>query len=240
MSARRLSSVSVFFPAYNESKNLPTLIHRADAYISSLTNAYELIVINDGSTDNSLSVIKKLQTQYSKLRVISHPINLGYGAALRTGFQEAQFDWIFFTDADLQFNIQELERFIPHTTTHDVIIGWRKERAEGKGRALNAYIFKKYIDVLYRLHVRDIDCAFKLMKRSVVQSIQLESVGAFTTSELLYKLKKKKVQFMELSVTHHPRKHGVPTGAKLSVVLRAFWESFSLYVRMKLRSVFDR
>ena len=240
MPSERIQSISIFFPAFNESKNLSTLIKQADEFISPITDKYELIVVNDGSTDDSLKSIKKLQVSYPKLRVISHPINLGYGAALRTGFQEAKYDWIFFTDADLQFDIQELALFLPHTAKHDVIIGWRKERAEGKGRALNAYLFKKYIDLLYRLHVQDIDCAFKLMKRSVVQSVQLESVGAFTTSELLYKLKKKHVRFMELPVSHHPRKHGIPTGAKLNVIFRAIWESFSLYLKIKLRSFTHR
>ncbi len=234
MAKNQLSSLSVFFPAFNEAPNLPELIMQADQVISRVAKNYELIVVDDGSTDNTLILIKKLQHKYPRLRVVVHQKNLGYGAALKTGIGAAQYDWIFFTDADLQFDINDIQRLLPFTQNYQVIIGWRKKRAEGMKRTLNTRLFKLYIDLLYRLHVKDIDCAFKLMKRELVQSIHLQSDGAFTTAELLYKLKKCHVTFKEIPVAHYPRLKGEPTGANLKVILKAVWESLTLYLSIKL------
>ena len=237
MAETKVPSLSVFFPAYNEQPNLETLITKADSTISQVAKNYELIVVNDGSTDHTVETVHELQKRFPHLKLISHAENLGYGAALKTGFATAKFDWIFFTDADLQFDIDEIKLLLPFTPDYQVIIGWRKTRAEGSTRAFNAKLFKMYIDLLYRLHVRDIDCAFKLMKRELIQSIHLESTGAFTTAELLYKLKKKGVRVKEVAVSHYPRFMGNPTGAQLRVILKACWESLTLYLKIKSQSL---
>ncbi len=228
MQEEKLSSLSVFFPAFNEELNLEALIERADAVIVGIAKKYELILINDGSTDRTVSVVKNMQKRFPNLRSISHEDNLGYGAALKTGIASARYDWIFFTDADLQFDISEIRLLLPFTKTHKAIIGWRKNRAEGSHRVFNTKLFKIYIDLLYRLHVRDIDCAFKLFKREIVQAIRLESESAFTNAELLYKLKKRNIRFKEVPVSHYPRSHGNPTGANFRVILKACCESLSL------------
>ncbi|MFZ5376438.1 MAG: glycosyltransferase family 2 protein [Patescibacteria group bacterium] len=234
----KLSSLSVFFPVYNEEANLPTLIGGASEFIPHVAHKYELIIVNDGSCDGSLRVARKLQARYPHLRVISHDKNRGYGAALRSGINAAKYDWTFFTDSDLQFDIKQLATFIPHTKKHQIIIGYRVNRAEGALRSVNARLFKLYVDLLFRLHVRDIDCAFKLMKTKVIQKVELESSGAFTTSELLYKLKKLGLRFQQLPVDHYKRKFGQPTGASPKVIIKAVWDAFFLYVRIKLKSLF--
>ncbi len=233
----QLPSLSVFFPAYNEEKNLQILIEEASSFIPTIAQKFELIIVNDGSTDNSLAIATKLQKKYPSLKIVNHEKNKGYGAALRSGIKAAQYEWTFFTDADLQFNIKQLQHFLPFVSKHDIIIGFRKNRAEGLIRSFNARLFKLYIDILFRLHVKDIDCAFKLMKTSLVQSIPLESSGAFTTSELLYKLKKRGIKFKQIPVDHYKRKYGQPTGASLKVIIKGVWEAFFLYTRIKLRSV---
>ncbi len=235
-----LSSLSVFFPVFNEEKNLVSLIEETDESIKSVAEKYELIIVNDGSNDASLEIATKLAKQFAHLKIVNHEKNLGYGAALKSGITAAQYEWTFFTDADLQFDIQQLKDFLPFVTENEVIIGFRKNRAEGLLRSLNARLFKTYIDVLFRLHVKDIDCAFKLFKTSTVQAIELESSGAFTTSELLYKLKKKGIKFQQVPVDHYKRRYGKPTGAALKVIIKGVWEAFFLYVKIKIKSIFHK
>lgn len=237
MSVTTLPSLSIFFPAYNEEPNLQKLIETTDAVARSLTDTYELLVIDDGSTDGTVELVKKLKRHFPQLSVISHPKNAGYGAALKTGIAASHYEWIFFTDADLQFDVTQLHELVPWTATHQIILGWRESRADGARRAFNAKLFKAYVDMLYRVHVRDIDCAFKLMKREVVQSVPLESSSAFTTSELLYKLKKKGIKFKELPVHHFPRYRGTQTGANFTVILKACWEALRLYTSIKWHSL---
>ena len=229
----KLSSLSVFFPAFNEAKNLPTLVEQTFNLLTDIAQKYEVIIVNDGSVDNTVAVVEKLKASHPQLRLISHPKNLGYGAALRTGINHSQYDWVFFSDADLQFDIKELTEFLPYTADHKVIIGYRISRAEGARRHLNALLLKVFIDLLFRLHVKDIDCAFKLFDRKLVQSIKLTSTGAFISSELLYKLKKKQVIFKQLPVSHYQRRFGNPTGANLKVIIKAGLEMLSLYLSIK-------
>lgn len=237
---KQLTSLSVFFPAFNEAANLPHLLEQANQVVPQLAQEFEYIVVNDGSTDNTIAIVDDLKKQFPNVCIVSHPKNEGYGAALKTGIAAAQYDWIFFTDADLQFDLHDLHSFIPYTEEYNAIIGYRKNRADGSHRKLNAKLFKLYIDLLFRVHVTDIDCAFKLLKRTVVQPIRLESSGAFTTSELLYKLKKQHVRFKELPVSHYPRKYGNPTGANLSVIIKACYEALDLYTHIKLHTWFKR
>jgi len=234
---KKLSSLSVFFPCFNEEKNIPLFIEEALEYFPKVATQFELIIVNDGSSDNSLEVAEELAKKYKQVRVVSHSDNRGYGAALRTGFEAARYDWIFFTDGDLQFRLNQLTDFIPYTKDHHVIIGYRRSRAEGRFRAFNAGLFKLYIDLLFRVGVRDIDCAFKLFHKKTLQSLHLESTGAFTSSEILYKLKKQGEVFIQLPVTHRKRRHGSPTGNNIKVIIKAGIEALSLYIKIKIGSL---
>lgn len=230
----KLTSLSVFFPTFNEEENVSHLLEQALKYIPTFADKYELIIVDDGSEDNTKAIAQSLAEKNNHIRVVSHPENLGYGAALKTGIKAAKYEWVFFTDADLQFNFAELKDFLTFTDSYDAIIGFRKSRAEGFGRARNAYLFKLFINLLFRVHVKDIDCAFKLFKTSLMQSITLDSNGAFISAELLYKLKKNHVKFKQLPVTHYPRLRGNPTGAKLNVIFRAGFDALQLYFSIKL------
>lgn len=229
----KLHSLSVFFPCFNEEKSIPFFVKEAAEVLPKLARKFEVIIVNDGSRDRTLTVAKRMAKQFPFVRVVSHPFNRGYGASLRTGFQEARYDWVFFTDGDLQFSLSQLREFIPFAQNHRAIIGYRKKRAEGFKRVRNAYLYKRFVDALFRLHVIDIDCAFKLFRTELIHSLKLESSGAFISAELLYKLKKKRVKFKQLPVDHFPRKYGSPTGANLKVILKACWESLRLYLHMK-------
>jgi glycosyltransferase involved in cell wall biosynthesis len=229
----RLSSLSVFFPCFNEAANVPLFVAEALKVLPTFAQKFEVIIVDDGSSDGTSQVAKSLAKTDRRIRVIRHRHNQGYGMALRSGFKAAKYDWVFFTDGDLQFRLQELKKFIPETKNHTVIIGYRQHRADGGLRVLNARLFKTYIDVLFRLQVRDVDCAFKLLKTKTIQKLQLESTGAFISAEFLYKLKKQGEAFQQLPVKHLPRLHGQPTGNRPKVVLRAGWEALKLYCHMK-------
>jgi glycosyltransferase involved in cell wall biosynthesis len=233
---KKLRSLSVFLPCYNEEKNIPLLLKELELLLPKIAKKYEVIVIDDGSADATPKVLGRLKKKYSHLTVITHEKNRGYGAALRSGIEAAQFDWIFFTDGDMQFDVNELTTFVPFADQYEVVIGYRKNRAEGALRQFNAWVFKVFIDVLFRLHVKDIDCAFKLMKANKLKSLPLVSTGAFTSSEFLYRLKKKRVKFKQLPVTHYPRKFGTPTGNNIGVIAKAGWEAIGLYLQIKLQA----
>lgn len=230
-----LKSLTVFFPVFNEEENIPLLIDSASRIIPQLALDYELIIIDDGSTDQSLNIAQELTAKKKQWLIIAHPKNLGYGEVLKTGIKAAKKEWLFFTDADLQFNLQELTDFLPYTNQYQAIIGYRVKRAEGFSRSINARLFKTYIDLLFRLHVKDIDCAFKLIKTDLLKNLTLNSGSAFTSSEILYRLKKKKIKFKELPVSHYPRRYGEATGANLKVIIKACYEALMTYLNIKFK-----
>lgn len=234
---KKLKSLSVFFPVYNEEANLELLIEKADRVVSTLANRYELLIINDGSTDDSLKIVRQLAHKYPHLKVISHPQNKGYGEALKTGIKNSHYEWIFWTDGDLQFDLAELANFIKVTDYYQAILGYRKKRAEGLSRSLNANLFKLYIDLLFRLHVKDIDCAFKLIAAKPLKTLELTSGSAFTSAEILYRLKKQNIKFKEIAVQHYPRLYGHPTGANLKVIIKACYEALTTYLNIKFHSL---
>ncbi len=230
---KKLSSLSVFFPCFNEAKNISTLVEQALDFMPTVADKFELIIVNDGSTDQTKQVGQALASEYDQVRIVSHEQNQGYGAALQTGFKESRYEWIFFTDGDLQFDITELKKFIRYTDEYKVVIGHRFKRAEGRIRVFNAHLFKLYIDALFRVHVKDIDCAFKLFKAETIKSLDLFSTGAFISAEFLYKLKKQGVEFKQLPVKHYPRKFGEPTGANPRVIVQGVLDALKLYLKMK-------
>lgn len=230
-----LRSLSVFIPCYNEAFNLPTLISQCAHYLPRFAHRFEVIIVDDGSQDHTQTVLRNLKSRYPFLRSIHHPHNQGYGLALRSGFAAARYQWTFFTDGDNQFSLSELKHFLPFTATYSVIIGYRKNRAEGQLRAINARLFKIFIDLLFRVHVRDIDCAFKLIRSQYLHQITFQSTGATINAELLYKLKKMHLPFKQLPVSHYPRRFGQPTGNQLKVILKAGYEAIKLYLSMKFK-----
>ncbi len=224
-------SLSLFFPAYNEEGNLRDVVGEAVRTVeaSPYVGEYEIIIINDGSRDQTLAIGHELATRYAHVRVVDHGKNRGYGAALKSGFASATMDYVFFTDADRQFDIVELQNLLVHLPTHDVVIGYRAPRRDPFMRLLNARVWNLLNRLLFGLRVRDIDCAFKVFRRDLVQRLRLESRGAMISAETLIRLKRNNVTIKEVPVSHLPRTAGSPTGAKPSVILRAFREMVQLY-----------
>ena len=226
-------SLSVVLPAYNEAENIGRVIANVVEYLSDREICYEIIVVNDGSTDMTQAIVTELAIANSCIRLINHPQNLGYGSALRSGFDQALHEYIFLTDGDGQFEINDLDHFLPYihnaqgNLLSKIVIGYRVKRADMFLRSLNAWLYHLFIQLVLGIKVRDLDCAFKLLPRSVYQAIKpIKSDGALFSAELL--LKMQNLPIIELPVKHLPRKFGVATGANLKVILKMFWECWQL------------
>jgi glycosyltransferase involved in cell wall biosynthesis len=224
-------SLTIFFPAYNEQENLASAVEDAlrVAEDSPYVGDYEIIIINDGSTDATQAIAEGLAAEHRRVRVIEHEQNRGYGAALKTGLAAATKDWIFFTDSDRQFDILELQNLLVHIPNHDAVIAYRAPRRDPFMRLVNAKAWNLLNRLMFGLQVRDIDCAFKLLRREDVQNLRLSSRGAMINAELLIKLARSGVRIKEVPVSHLPRLRGSPTGAKPSVIFRALREMVMLY-----------
>ncbi len=229
-------SLSVFFPAYNEEQNITDSVKQAEAVLQTITPTYEIIVVNDGSRDSTGAIADTLAKNNPHIRVVHHNPNQGYGAAVWSGMQAARYDYVFFTDADLQFDLKEIKKLLAYVPEYQVVIGYRAKRRDPFMRILNAKGWNILNRFLFGLQVKDIDCAFKLFDRRVVANLPLQSRGAMMSAELLIRLQRQGIRFKEVPVTHLPRTAGSPTGAKPSVILRAFRELFQTY-RGELGSV---
>jgi glycosyltransferase involved in cell wall biosynthesis len=188
-------SLSVFFPAYNEEENIENSVREAERVLQVLTNDYEIIVVNDGSKDATGSIADRLAEENQRVKVVHHSPNQGYGAAVWSGMQAATKDYIFFTDADLQFKLEEITCLIEHIDTYDVVIGYRAKRQDPPLRLLNAWGWNLLNRIAFGLTIRDVDSAFKLFKREVVQHVPVISRGAMFSAELMIRLERQGIVF---------------------------------------------
>lgn len=220
---------SFVLPAYNEQENIEEAIKQANTFLKKRFDIYEIIVVDDGSKDDTRNIVKKIASSNRFVKVISHDKNKGYGATVWNGLRQSKGELIFFTDSDLQFDINELDVFIKEIKKSDVVIGYRRRRSEGLPRAFNAMLWRMVAFAFLSIKYKDIDCAFKLFRKNVIASINVGSEGATFSAELLYKLKKSGFRIVEKPVRHFKRKFGTPTGAKMAVILKSFAEIYSFY-----------
>jgi glycosyltransferase involved in cell wall biosynthesis len=236
--SRTSLSVSAVLPAYNEEAIIERTVRHVAGVLQSLANDFEVIVTNDGSRDRTGAILAHLAATAPELhlRVITHATNQGYGAALASGFDAASKDLIFLTDGDKQFDVTELREFLPAMDGQtDLVIGWRRNRADPPLRKLNALGWKLLVNGLFGYTARDVDCAFKLFRRRVWQSLTVYARGATFSAEFLIKARRLGFRAKELPVSHYPRTAGSPTGAHPRVIARAFVE----LVRLRLRLASD-
>lgn len=237
---RQLSSLSVFFPLYNEEESVQILVKNALAVIPQLAKKYEIILVNDGSTDNTLAIAQNISKIHSSVRVVSQK-NMGYGGALKTGFKEAKYQWVFFSDGDLQFDISELERFIQYSKKFDLVIGYRKTRAEGFKRLAIAKLLKIWNLFFFGfpLSIKDADCAFKLIRKKILNNLApLKSNGGLISTEFLLKAILGDYKIKQLPVTHKKRLHGISTGDSAKVIKTAIIETWELLKLFPKRMAF--
>ena len=220
------SSLSVVLPAHNEEEAIATTVHEVIETLSTWMLDFEIIVVDDGSQDDTGAILDTHSATYPCLKVIHHPVNQGYGAALVSGFEAASGDLTFFMDSDGQFDIHDLARFLPLIEEYDAVLGYRIDRQDTWMRKVNAWGWKILVGLVFGIHVRDVDCAFKLYPTSFFREYKLETRGAMINTEILFKFTRAGNTYTQLGVRHLPRHGGRATGAKLSVILRAFRELF--------------
>jgi glycosyltransferase involved in cell wall biosynthesis len=232
----RLARLSWFFPAHNEEANVRELVEEALETLPTLAETFEIIVVNDGSADATGRIADELTAAHPGIvRAVHHPTNLGYGAALRSGFRAARHDHVAFTDGDRQFRVADVGRLIDRLAEPDrpdVVVGYRIKRADPLLRTVYARAYRLANRIFFGLPVRDVDCACKLFRRAALEGLAVESGGAFFSAELLIKLRVAGRSIAEVGVPHYPRTAGSPTGARPSVVVRAVRDFWLLRLRM--------
>jgi len=222
-------SISAVLPAHNEAENIKTTVESCVSYLEKNASDYEVVVVNDGSSDDTKKIVEELSLLNSKVVLVNHEINKGYGSALRSGLDEAKKEFIFFMDSDGQFNIQDLDRLLPLANLDTVVIGYREDRADSFVRSLNAWMYGMYIYLMFGLNVKDMDCAFKVFPTKAYQKTRpIKAGGALFTAEFLIKFKRAGFNFKEVPVRHFPRQFGTQSGANINVILRMFKESWKL------------
>jgi len=209
---RKGKSISFVLPAYNEEENIEDAIRQIVSVASSLDlDEYEVIVVDDGSDDRTGEIIDRLAREDPHIKAFHHPTNLGYADALKTGFKNAKMDLIFYTDSDLQFDITEIKNFLPASEDYDIVCGFRIYRFDPLTRLILAWGYNLLARTIFRLRVRDIDCAFKLFRREVFDVIEIRSKKFFVDTEILAKARYHGFRMTEIGVRHYPRTRGRST-----------------------------
>ncbi|MCU0725451.1 MAG: glycosyltransferase family 2 protein [Planctomycetes bacterium] len=224
----RLSGISCFLPACNEEGNIARTVGEALAVLPAVAHECEVIVVDDGSRDGTAAVAEGLAAGDPRVRVVRHPANRGYGQAVRSGLRAGRLEWLFLTDGDGQFDFADLPRVAALAPGHDAVLGFRRKRRDTFLRRLNGVAWTLLMDLLLRLRVRDVDCAFKLLRREVVAGLPLRSRGAMISAELIARLRRRRARIAEVPVAHRPRLAGTSTGGNPRVILRAFGELLEL------------
>jgi glycosyltransferase involved in cell wall biosynthesis len=227
-----VTSLTVAMPAHNEAANIAQMIDAVRTKVGPLVDDLEIIVCNDGSQDATGDILRQISAQDPRVRLVEHPVNLGYGAAVRDAVWAATKELVFFTDSDLQFDVGELAHFLPRIGEADMVVGYRYARSDPWKRRLFGNGWSWLVNLLFGHTARDIDCAFKLFKRQVIDSFRVESGGAMFSAEFMARTKRAGFKIVEEPVSHYPRRAGSQSGARLKVILRAFRELFKLRWRM--------
>lgn len=228
---KKLPELSIFFPFWNEEENIESVVKKGIDVANRVASRWEIIIVDDGSSDNTLQKARKLADLDKRISVVSHIPNRGYGAALKEGLSHSKYKYVVFTDGDGQFDFSEVTEFVGYIEKFDMVIGYRKKRQDNHIRHILMYLLKIWDFVFFTFYFKDIDCGFKMFKKTTIDQIMpLRSEGAMITTEILAKAKRKKLKIKEVKVNHYPREHGAQSGANIQVVVRAVLESLILWL----------
>ena len=223
-----VTSLSIFFPCFNEKDAVAPLTEKCLAIAHQICDDFEVILVDDGSTDGTAELADQLANEHTSVRVIHHAQNSGYGAALQSGFRAACKEYVFYTDGDGQFDVNELPLLLPLIGQCDIVSAYRLKRQDNLFRKINAFCWTSLVGFLFNLKVKDIDCAFKLYKREIFDHLEMHSTGALIDTEILARAQRNGYTITQTGVHHYPREAGQQTGANIKVILRAFRELFRL------------
>ena len=226
-------AISVFFPCYNEQQNIGRTVENAIEVLEKLNADFEIMIVDDGSSDKTGQIADEIADRESRIKVVHHQRNLGYGVALQSGFRAARKELVFYTDGDGQFDMNEMPPLLPLMEQYDIVSCYRLNRQDSLIRKINAWCWTKLVCLLFGLRLRDIDCAFKLYKREIFDHIELSSTGALIDAEILARAVRRGYRITQKGVHHYPRTAGAQTGAKFRVIFRAFRELFELRRRIR-------
>lgn len=225
-------SFSLVLPAHNEEENIRIVVDQALEVLPKFAGAFEIVVVNDGSRDGTRRILDELAAAHPEVRPIHHDVNRGYGGALVSGFNATSGDYVMFMDSDRQFDLNDLALLAPFIGSSDIVAGFRRERNDPLHRRVNAEVFNTVVRALYGVHMRDIDCAFKVFRGDLLRSITLTSSGALINTEMQAKLRRKGATLQQVAVHHYPRVAGTATGANLRVIAHAMRETLTLWWSM--------
>lgn len=218
-------TLSVFFPAYYDEKNISKVVTKAVEVIESLNlKDYEVTIIEDGSPDNTADAADELAKEFPKVKVIHHERNKGYGATLYEGFMSARFDYVFYTDGDNQFDLEELRKFVALVPYSDIVVGYRKKKQYSLYRKITSFVYNALLRLMFDIDYIDIDCAFKLIKRDLFDKIKIKTKDAFIDAEIMIQANLLGYKSTELGVKHLPRIDGISTAARPSIIIRTIRE----------------
>ena len=236
----RVPELSYFFPAHDEAENVEALVTEALQELPAMAERFEIICVDDGSRDGTGQIADRLAAEHpGVVRVVHHPVNRGYGAAVRSGLAAARYPLVCFTDGDRQFRVADLASLLrrladgqPTGPAADVVVGYRIRRADPPLRLAYARVYRACLRLFFGLAVRDPDCACKLFRRSALKGVRVESGGAFLSAELLIKIGRQGGRIVEQGVPHYPRTAGRASGADPRVVARAVRDFWALRLRL--------
>ncbi len=231
----RSPSITAFFPCYNDAPTIQGVVQAARETLSRLTDDYEIIVVNDGSQDESAAVLAELEQQEPSVRVVSHESNRGYGGALRSGFASATKELVFYTDGDAQYDPHELNELFERLTPEvDMVQGWKLERRDGLHRQIIGSVYHWFVSAMFDLHVRDVDCDFRLIRRHVLESFPLTSDSGSITVELMTRIHQGGFRIVEVPVHHYARPVGSSQFFSFRRIAQTLWQLSGLWFRLRL------
>jgi glycosyltransferase involved in cell wall biosynthesis len=227
-------SISAFFPAYNDAPSLPSLISTTFAVLESMTADFEVIVVNDGSVDNTAEVLANLQAQFGpRMKVVTHEANRGYGGALRTGFASATRDLIFYTDGDGQYDVREVPKLVALLKPEiGLVNGYKLERNDPAHRIWIGNVYNRFAKFLFGVRLRDIDCDFRLIRRAVMEDIELVSTSGTICVELVRKIEMSPWKVAEVGVHHFERQHGTSQFFRVKSLAKTFYQLIRLWTQL--------
>lgn len=232
MTSKAVQSISVVLPAHNEAGNIEQVVRRGLEILPTVVDRFEILVIDDGSTDDTGEIADRLSLEDRRVRVIHHYGNRGYGCAWRSGIHAATWDWIFFMDSDRQFDIGEISTLVDAAPGYDIVTGYRVRRRDPYYRFLVGSCFNILVTVLFDVHLRDIDCGFKMFRSCLLKPMELTSPRALINTEIHAKANRVHARVTEVGINHYPRELGRQSGTKLKVMASAVLEIIHLRWRL--------